>query len=89
MNYVYVLYSKKDQKLYTGCTKDLKKRFAEHNSGEVRSTKDRRPLEMIFYEAFTDIDDAFAREKWLKSGWGRRHLGATLSNTLKNLGGEQ
>lgn len=52
MYYVYVLKSIKDGKLYTRKTSNLKRRIREHNSGKVISTKARRPLELVFYEAF-------------------------------------
>lgn len=83
MYYVYVLKSQKDAKLYTGCTNDLRARLKKHNTGQIFSTKNRRPLEIIFYEAFLNKSDAFAREQWLKTGWGRNHLAKILSNYLK------
>ncbi len=83
MHYVYVLKSKKDAKIYIGCTGDLKRRFEKHNAGQVASTKNRRPLQIIFYEAFLNKSDAFQREQWLKTGWGRNHLMKILSNYFK------
>ena len=74
MFYVYVLRSKKDGKWYTGATNDLKKRLKEHNEGRVLATKDRRPLELIYYEACINQQDAFAREKYLKTGMGKRYI---------------
>jgi len=74
MHYVYVLKSIKDGKLYTGCTEDLRKRFREHNDGKVASTKARAPFDLIYYEASLDRTDAFAREKYLKTGMGKRYL---------------
>lgn len=87
MYYVYVLQSKQDRHLYTGCTNDLKKRLIMHNSGKVESTRKRLPLKLIYYETFINKQDAFNRERWLKTGWGRNHLNKILSNYLKNLGG--
>lgn len=52
---------------YVGFTKDLKLRFEKHNNGLVESTKDRRPLKLIYYEACIDKDDATKREKYLKT----------------------
>lgn len=49
-----------------GATVDLKKRFQEHNSGLVRSTKTRTPLYLIYYEAYRSKQDAFEREHNLK-----------------------
>ena len=66
MFYTYVLKSKKDQQLYIGSTNDLKRRFKEHNNGEVFSTKPRRPLELVYYEAYKAEGDARNREKNLK-----------------------
>lgn len=74
--------------MYIGCTNNLKRRVREHNLQKVDATTNRTPLELIYYEAFTNKSDAFAREQWLKSGWGRTHLQKLLSNTLKNSGGQ-
>ena len=66
MHYTYVLQSVKDLNFYTGLSKDLKLRFEEHKKGRVDSTKDRRPLKLIYYEACLDQKDARKREKYLK-----------------------
>jgi putative endonuclease len=87
MYYVYILQSTKDKQLYTGCTNDLKKRLVLHNAGKVPSTVSRRPLQIIFYEAFISKEDAFAREHWLKTGWGRNHVKKLLERYLKSCGG--
>lgn len=83
MHYVYILQSKKDNDFYTGCTNDLKKRLALHNTGKVDSTKNRKPFKLIYYEAFLNQQDAFTREQWLKTGWGRSHVNKILNNYLK------
>ena len=74
MYYTYVLQSKKDEKLYTGYTKDLKLRLKQHNSGKVKSTKNRQPLKLIYYEACINQDDALHREKYLKTHYGKMFL---------------
>ncbi|MFA6135846.1 MAG: GIY-YIG nuclease family protein [Candidatus Paceibacterota bacterium] len=66
MYYVYILKSKKDDELYTGSTNNLVKRFNEHNSGKVFSTKSRHPFMLIYYEAYADESDARHREHNLK-----------------------
>ena len=66
MFFVYVLRSKKDKKLYIGFTNDLRRRIQEHNSGLNRSTKFRRPFELIYYEAYKSEGDAKKREEMLK-----------------------
>lgn len=84
--YVYVLQSEKDYKWYTGCTDDLQKRFKEHNGGYVSSTKGRGPFQLLYYEASLDKHDAFAREKYLKSGMGKRYLRVRLKRFLSLTG---
>ena len=68
--FVYILYSKKDKKLYTGCTNNLEERLKRHNSGAVSATKFRRPLELIYEEEYKNKTEAFDRERFLKTKWG-------------------
>ena len=81
--YVYTLFSIKDHKFYTGFTLDLRKRLAEHFKGQVKSTKIRRPFRLIHYEYFINQTDAKAREKFLKSGFGRKQMKESLKRTIK------
>ncbi|OGB73643.1 hypothetical protein A3K24_02260 [candidate division Kazan bacterium RIFCSPHIGHO2_01_FULL_44_14] len=67
MYYVYVLRSQIDGKLYVGFTEDLKKRLIAHNSGKNLSTQTRKPLDLIFYEAFINKFDALRRERYFKT----------------------
>jgi putative endonuclease len=83
--YVYVLYSKKDNNLYKGYTKNLKLRFEQHQNGEVSSTKYRRPLELIYFEACLNQLDALKREKFLKTYYGTMFIHKRLQNTLSEL----
>ena len=78
MYYTYFLQSIKDRKFYTGCTKNLKLRFEQHNKGVVESTKSRGPFKLVYYEACLDQDDAFRREKYLKSNFGKKYLKSRL-----------
>ncbi len=80
MYYTYVLLSEKDGKHYTGYTQDLKLRFEQHQKGLVESTKYRRPLKIIYYEACLDQEDAMRREKYLKSYQGRMYLAKRLKS---------
>ncbi len=80
MWYIYVLKSNQDKMMYTGCTNDLRKRIELHNAGKVPSTKLRHPLVLIYYEAYLNKFDAFERERWLKSGWGRHYLKRILKH---------
>lgn len=74
MFYTYVLISKLDGRHYIGFTKDLRNRLQEHNNGKVFATKSRMPLELIYYEACQTEEKAIKREKYFKTGFGRRFL---------------
>lgn len=74
MFYTYVLRSEKDKKYYIGCTDNLIKRIKEHNNGLVQATKFRRPLKLVYYEACISKINAYKREKYFKTGFGRRFL---------------
>lgn len=80
MQYVYVLESKNNGELYTGCTKDLKARLELHNAKKVVSTKKNAPFAIIYYEAYIDSKDAYRREKYMKTQYGRNHIKKVLSN---------
>jgi len=82
MFYTYVLMSKKDGDFYTGYTKDLKVRFEQHNNGQVDSTRERRPLELIYYEACLNQKDATHREKYLKTYHGKMFIKRRLKSYL-------
>lgn len=67
MNYVYVLKSEKDGHLYIGQTNDIEYRVDRHSTGQVRSTRNRRPLQLIFLEKYDTRSEAIERESYLKS----------------------
>ena len=81
--YVYILLSLNDKRLYTGFTTNLKNRLQQHARGEVKSTKNRRPLKLIHYEYFINKGDAETREVFLKSGFGREEMKKALKKTLE------
>jgi len=81
--YVYILKSKKDKKLYTGYTNNLKRRLEEHNTQKVKSTKYRTPLELIYFEGCINKYDALHREKYLKTAYGKRYIKSRLKNYNK------
>ncbi len=66
MFYVYILKSTKDHSHYIGFAVDLRERIVKHNNGLVRSTKNIRPLVLVYYEAYRSKTDALIREKRLK-----------------------
>lgn len=68
--------------IYKGCTFDLKRRLKEHKLGKVISTKNKRPIKLIFYEAYLLKADAKRREKFLKTTEGRKLLRQQLRDIL-------
>ncbi len=80
MFYTYVLKSKKDNKMYTGYTKNLKLRFERHNKGLIPSTKERRPLKLIYFEVCLNQQDATRREKYLKTFYGKMFIKRRLKS---------
>lgn len=80
--YTYVLKSEKSRKFYTGTTNNLKQRLEQHNKGLVTSTKHKRPLKLVYFEACSNSKDAYHREKYLKSGIGKRYLRNRLKEGL-------
>jgi putative endonuclease len=83
MFYVYVLHSVADQGFYIGYSTDLKTRLTQHKEGASVATKHRGPWKLIYYEAYTEQADAEGRERYLKSGAGRRFLRAQLRHYLE------
>jgi putative endonuclease len=79
---VYVLLSEKDGQFYTGYTKDLIKRYEEHQEGKVFSTKNRLPVNLVYWEGCLNQKDATRREKYLKSTWGKRYIRTRIKNYL-------
>lgn len=86
MFYTYVIRSKKDNNWYTGSSCNLQKRLKEHNDNKVFSTKGRGPFELIYYEGCVNEQDARTREKYLKSGMGKRYLKNRLRRFLSLTG---
>ena len=70
---VYILLNPA-RRLYTGHTSDLTQRLGQHNSGIAKSTKNRGPWRLVYYEQFATRSEAMRREKFLKSGKGREEL---------------
>jgi putative endonuclease len=81
---VYLLESIQTGKWYIGYTpSDVKRRLEKHNNGEVQSTKAFKPWRLIYYEVYLDRRDATGREKFLKSGSGRKFLQKQLRHYLQ------
>ena len=74
MFFTYVLYSKKNKRLYYGSTNDLERRLKEHNAGHTQSLKYIRPLELVYFEKYRTLKEARQREIFFKSGKGREFI---------------
>ena len=82
--YVYILRCSNDQ-YYTGSTTDLEKRLAEHQNGEgANFTKKHLPFELVYYEVFERIDEAFRKEKQIQ-GWSRKKKEALINREYEKL----
>ena len=82
MYYVYVLQSELDKKFYIGQTSDLKRRYAEHQRGNVESTKNRLPMKLLCYEAYNTKQEASRREVFLKSSDGKKDIKKRIIESL-------
>lgn len=80
--YIYILKSEVDQQFYVGYTSDLKNRILQHESGYVHSTKNRRPLKLVYFEGCLSQKDAIKREKYLKTSWGKRYIKSRMRDYL-------
>ena len=78
---VYVLKSLSKNFTYTGFTNNLKRRLSDHNSGYNKSTKPYLPFEVIYTETVSSGAEARKREKFLKSGRGRKFIQEILDKT--------
>ena len=78
MYYVYVIKSVKYLNRYIGNTDNIQKRIKEHNEGKSRYTSGRRPWVLIYQEGFETRGEVMKREKFLKTGQGRKYLDSIL-----------
>ncbi len=76
--YVYILTSKENTALYVGVTNDLRRRLIEHKNELADGFTKRYHLhKLVYYEEYSEINDAISREKQLK-GWSRRKKNALI-----------
>ena len=64
--FVYILRSLKEGSFYIGYTSNLDRRLEEHNLGESRYTKKKKPWEILYFEIFRSKREALIRERFLK-----------------------
>ena len=71
MYFVYIMTNKTNSTLYVGVTNDLRRRLAEHKNGQLGGfTKQYHVHKLVYFEEYSEVNDAIAREKQLK-GWVR------------------
>ncbi len=85
MHFTYVLRSERDRRLYIGLTTNIARRIAQHNDGTTTSTKSRRPLTLLYYEAHCSPEDAKRRERYFKTAKGKATLRQILRDSLAKL----
>jgi putative endonuclease len=81
MFYTYVLHSDKFDRFYVGHTQNLESRLDEHNTGRTKSTKFYAPWRLVYFEKFSTRDEAIEREKYFKTGSGRKYYKSKIMPT--------
>jgi putative endonuclease len=82
--YMYILECS-DGSYYTGSTRNLEMRLAQHQAGEgANHTQKRLPVKLVYYEVFGRIDEAFYREKQVQR-WSRKKKEALIENRSEDL----
>ncbi len=77
--YVYVLRGLKNNRLYTGSTQDVEKRFIEHQTGQSKATRHICPFKLLIVETYSTRSEAVRCEKELKTGKGREEIKKKLN----------
>ena len=80
--YAYVLLCERTGTFYTGTTNNLERRLREHNEGKAYYTRNKLPVSLVYFEACLNKDDAYRRERYLKTSMGKRYLRNRLRKGL-------
>ena len=82
--YTYILANRSDTTLYIGVTNDIERRVAEHRSGTIPGfTQKYKCHKLVYFESFSDVEQAIAREKQLKK-WSRAKKDALIDTMNKD-----
>lgn len=81
--YVYILLCR-DGDFYAGFTTDIKRRLKEHRLGTNVSTRNRLPVELVYFEGHKSKDDAYKREAYFKTTKGKTTLKLILRDYLES-----
>ena len=74
MWFVYIIYSKKLDKYYTGVTDNLEWRLERHNLGWGRYTRGGIPWQLVYYEEYLTKQEALKREREVKAQKSRKYI---------------
>jgi putative endonuclease len=80
MFYCYILQSKKDFSFYVGQCKDLDSRMSKHFDGLSKYTASKRPLRLVYFEAFITRQAALIREKQIKAKKSKKYIEYLVNN---------
>ena len=83
--YVYVLRSVKDGWYYIGCSADPHRRLLEHNAGESKSTRARRPYELVYIEQLPNLAAARRREQEIKRKKNRQYIDWLITRQVESM----
>lgn len=85
ISFVYIIECS-DNSFYVGVTNDVFRRFSEHENGiDTKSyTFNRRPLKLVFYASFTDLNIAVEIEKQIKK-WSKNKKKALINGEFSQL----
>ncbi|UQB68245.1 GIY-YIG nuclease family protein [Epilithonimonas zeae] len=77
-----------DNSYYTGVTSDFESRLIKHQSGYYPEsyTHSRRPVQLVLYNEFNEIEQAIAFEKQVK-GWSKKKKEAIINDNWEKLKG--
>ena len=78
--FVYILKSSIDNTLYTGQTNNLKERLKKHNLGRIKSTKNKIPYSLVYFEEHDSRSNAMHREWELKRKWNTQRKLRLIEN---------
>jgi putative endonuclease len=74
MFFIYILYSEKLDRYYTGSSEDVSKRLERHNSARVSATRNGIPWILKYTETFNTRQDALKRELYIKKMKSRKYI---------------
>ena len=74
MFYVYIIYSIKTDRYYTGYCSDIETRIVKHNLGATASTRSGIPWKLVYFETFENKADAIRRELEIKRKKSRKYI---------------